>query len=106
MSNAWFATRSGVCYKTEVSIPLDTRQDTLTCLHSRCGAEDTEHSPPSGTQIVHPRLNHLLHAGQNHIASVWIVIMYHSIFERLQEILLKVEILQFLLLQETHGKLS
>ena len=43
--------------------------------------------------------------GTHHISDIRIIIVDHRILEGLQEVLLKLEVRQFFLLQEAHGQL-
>lgn len=76
------------------------------CLHLGSSAKYAKHCSPARSQILYPRLYHLVHALQDHVSRFWVRIMHHGILERLQEVLLEIEVCQFLLLQEAHRQLS
>lgn len=70
------------------------------------GREDAEHGPPPGAEVLHSGLDHLVEALEDHVARVGVVVVDHGVLERLEEVLLELEVGELLLLEEAHGKLA
>jgi hypothetical protein len=70
------------------------------------GRKNAEHGSPAGTEVLHSGLDHLVQALEDHVPSVRVVVVHHRVLERLEEVLLKLEVGEFFLLEETHRELT